>query len=86
MGFLIKLKGKKLEEIQTYLEIAVDKILEGNIIAFPTDSVYGLGGDPLNISVIDKTTQLSQQRPEISHSVSSGYCCAAAWDKGRSTG
>lgn len=54
MGFLIKLKGKKLEEIQTYLEIAVDKILEGNIIAFPTDSVYGLGGDPFNISVIDK--------------------------------
>ncbi|MFW9936357.1 MAG: L-threonylcarbamoyladenylate synthase [Candidatus Thorarchaeota archaeon] len=54
MGFLIKLKGKKLEEIQPYLEIAVDKILEGNIIAFPTDSVYGIGGDPLNYNVIDK--------------------------------
>jgi L-threonylcarbamoyladenylate synthase len=54
MGFLIKLKGKKLEEIQTYLEIAVDKILEGKIIAFPTDSVYGIGGDPLNLSVIDR--------------------------------
>ncbi|MFX0057034.1 MAG: L-threonylcarbamoyladenylate synthase [Candidatus Hodarchaeota archaeon] len=54
MGFLIKLKGKKLEEIQPYLEIAVDKILEGKIIAFPTDSVYGIGGDPLNLNVIDK--------------------------------
>jgi L-threonylcarbamoyladenylate synthase len=54
MGFLIKLKGKKLEEIQPYLEFAVDKILEGGIIAFPTDSVYGIGGDPINHSVIDK--------------------------------
>ena len=54
MGFLIKLKGKKLEEIKPYLEIAVDNIIEGKIIAFPTDSVYGMGGDPQNLNLIDR--------------------------------
>ncbi len=54
MGFLIKLKGKKLEEIKLYLEIAVDNIIEGKIIAFPTDSVYGIGGDPQNLNLIDR--------------------------------
>ncbi|MFX1361642.1 MAG: L-threonylcarbamoyladenylate synthase, partial [Promethearchaeota archaeon] len=54
MGFLIKLKGKNLEEIKPYLEIAVDNIIEGKIIAFPTDSVYGMGGDPQNLNLIDR--------------------------------
>jgi L-threonylcarbamoyladenylate synthase len=54
MGFLIKLKGKKLDNIDIYLETAVEYILEGKIIAFPTNSVYGIGGDPLNIEVVDR--------------------------------
>jgi len=54
MGFLIKLKGKELNDIEFYLEIAVDNIIEGKLIAFPTNSVYGLGGDPKNLDVIEK--------------------------------
>jgi len=54
MGFLIKLKGKELNDIKLYLEIAVDNIIEGKLIAFPTNSVYGLGGDPKNLDVIEK--------------------------------
>ncbi|MFW9998980.1 MAG: L-threonylcarbamoyladenylate synthase [Candidatus Hodarchaeota archaeon] len=54
MGFLIKLVGKKLKDIEFYLDIAVDKIVEGEIIAFPTDSVYGIGGDPQNLDVINR--------------------------------
>ena len=30
MGFLIKLKGKELKDIDLYLEVAVDNIIEGN--------------------------------------------------------
>ena len=52
MGFLVKTKGKSLEDIDIYLEIAVDNIIEGKLIAFPTDSVYGIGGDPLNLELI----------------------------------
>jgi L-threonylcarbamoyladenylate synthase len=54
MGFLIKLAGKKLKDIELYLDIAVENIIEGKVIAFPTDSVYGIGGDPLNLEVINR--------------------------------
>jgi len=54
MGLLIKIKGKKIEEIRYYLEFAAENIIEGKIIGFPTDSVYGLGGDPQNLDVINK--------------------------------
>ncbi|MFX1279540.1 MAG: L-threonylcarbamoyladenylate synthase [Promethearchaeota archaeon] len=54
MGFLIKLGGKALEDIELYLENAVENIIEGKVIAFPTNSVYGIGGDPLNIDVINR--------------------------------
>jgi L-threonylcarbamoyladenylate synthase len=58
MGFLVKLKGKSISEIDLYLEIAVDTIIEGKTIAFPTNSVYGIGGDPLNYELIEKIYQI----------------------------
>jgi len=54
MGFLIKLKGKKIQDLEFFLEIAVENIIEGKLIAFPTNSVYGLGGDPLNLEVVNR--------------------------------
>ena len=54
MGFLIKLKGKKIQDLEFVFEIAVENIIEGKLIAFPTNSVYGLGGDPLNLEVINR--------------------------------
>jgi L-threonylcarbamoyladenylate synthase len=54
MGFLIKLTGKELKHIKLYLDIAVENIIEGKVIAFPTDSVYGIGGDPQNLEVINR--------------------------------
>jgi L-threonylcarbamoyladenylate synthase len=54
MGFLIKLKGKKIQDLEFVFETAVDNIIEGKLIAFPTNSVYGLGGDPLNLEVINR--------------------------------
>ena len=54
MGFLIKLSGKRLEDIQIFLEEAADIIISGGLIGFPTNSVYGLGGDPLNLDLIER--------------------------------
>ncbi len=54
MGFLIKTKGKTIQELEFFLEIAVENIIEGKLIAFPTNSVYGLGGDPLNLELINR--------------------------------
>ncbi|MFX1555291.1 MAG: L-threonylcarbamoyladenylate synthase, partial [Promethearchaeota archaeon] len=58
MGFLIKLAGKSIKDIKLYLEIAVDNIIEGKVIAFPTNSVYGIGGNPLDLSVINKINDI----------------------------
>jgi len=54
MGFLIKLSGKRLEDIQIFLEEAADIIISGGLLGFPTNSVYGLGGDPLNLELIER--------------------------------
>ena len=58
MGLLVKLKGKNIKEMDLYLEIAVDSIIEGKTVAFPTNSVYGIGGDPLNYELIEKIYQI----------------------------
>ncbi|TFF89888.1 MAG: threonylcarbamoyl-AMP synthase [Promethearchaeota archaeon] len=63
MGFLINIKGKKENEIGVFLDTAVDYILDGKVIAFPTDSVYGLGGDPLNPKVVEKLYHLKFRDP-----------------------
>jgi len=54
MGFLIKVKGKKIQELEFVFETAVENIIEGKLIAFPTNSVYGLGCDPTNLIAIEK--------------------------------
>lgn len=54
MGFLIRLAGKELKDTEFYLQIAVENIIEGKIIAFPTNSVYGIGGDPQNLDVVER--------------------------------
>ncbi len=58
MGFLVKLAGKELEDIKIYLDNAVDTIIEGKVIAFPTNSVYGIGGDPQNLDVINRIYEI----------------------------
>lgn len=54
MGFLVKLSGNLDKDTEMFLETAVDWIMEGKIIGFPTNSVYGLGGDPLNLSLVER--------------------------------
>ncbi|MBD3254785.1 MAG: threonylcarbamoyl-AMP synthase [Candidatus Lokiarchaeota archaeon] len=64
MGFLVKVTGKKVEDLGVYLENAVDVIIQGGILAFPTNSVYGIGGDPLNINLIDKICNIKFREKE----------------------
>lgn len=58
MGFLIKLAGKELKEIEIYLKIAVDFIIQGKVISFPTNSVYGIGGNPLDLNLVNRLYDL----------------------------
>ena len=54
MGLLIKFSEKNKEKISEYYELIVNFIVDGKIIAFLTNSVYGLGGDPYNPDVIKR--------------------------------
>ncbi len=58
MGFLIRLAGKELKDTDFFLQIAVENIIEGKIIAFPTNSVYGIGGDPQNLDVVERIFEI----------------------------
>lgn len=58
MGFLLNVSKKSLDEVEMYLDIAVDKIIEGKVIAFPTNSVYGLGCDPTNMDAVERLYQI----------------------------
>ncbi len=58
MGFLIRLAGKDLKDTEFYLQIAAENIIEGKIIAFPTNSVYGIGGDPQNLDVVERIFEI----------------------------
>ncbi len=54
MGLLVRVSGKSVDEIDMFLNIAVDNIISGKIIGFPTNSVYGLGCDPTNVNTINR--------------------------------
>ncbi len=54
MGFLVKLSGNLDMDTEMFLETAVEWIMEGKLIGFPTNSVYGLGGDPLNLNLVER--------------------------------
>jgi len=57
MGLLLKLsRDNKLDQI--FLEKAADAVIEGKIIAYPTNTVYGLGGDPHNLKVINRIFEM----------------------------
>ena len=57
MGLLLKLSGDNIID-QIFLEKAADAIIEGKIIAYPTNTVYGLGGDPQNLKVINRIFEM----------------------------
>ncbi len=58
MGLLLRFSEKNKEKIADYIDLVVDYIVDGKIIAFPTNSVYGLGGDPFNPEVIRRLYEI----------------------------
>lgn len=40
----------------------IDIVMEGGVVVFPTDTVYGLGGDPFNINTVNRITHLKGRK------------------------
>ena len=51
MAEILKLENSFLEYA---LEYAVHLILRGKVVAFPTDTFYGLGADPFNLAAVSE--------------------------------
>ena len=55
------------------LSIAANTVAKGGIICYPTDTVYGLGCDPFNLSAVEKTMMAkgrgTKAMPVLVHSI-----------------
>ena len=57
--FVIKLK--KNQDPSLFIKRAAEVVKEGGIIAYLTDTVYGMGVDPLNIRAVNEVFQLKNR-------------------------
>jgi L-threonylcarbamoyladenylate synthase len=46
------------------IEEAADLLKQGHIIAFPTDTLYGVGVDPFNSAAIEQLYQVKERSAE----------------------
>jgi L-threonylcarbamoyladenylate synthase len=47
------------------LSLAITALRRGNVIVFPTETLYGLGADALNDKAVEKVFELKGRNPEI---------------------
>ena len=58
MAELIKVEQARLGFL---LEYAVRMIISGKVIAFPTDTFYGLGADPFNLAAVSEVFRIKRR-------------------------
>jgi L-threonylcarbamoyladenylate synthase len=58
MAEILKLENSSLDYV---FEYAVNLILHGKVVAFPTDTYYGLGADPFNLSAVSEIFRVKRR-------------------------
>jgi len=58
-------KMSKQPTIEKQIKLAIATLKKGGIVAFPTDTVYGLGADPLNKHAIDQIYRIKKRPPNL---------------------
>ena len=58
MAEILKVNNQPLEYV---LEYSVRMILAGKVIAFPTDTFYGLGADPFNLAAVSEVFRIKRR-------------------------
>jgi L-threonylcarbamoyladenylate synthase len=51
----------KQPAIEKQIKLAIAILRKGGIVAFPTDTVYGLGADPLNAQAVDRIYKVKRR-------------------------
>jgi L-threonylcarbamoyladenylate synthase len=60
MGHMI-IHLKDADDPSIFLQRAAEVVKEGGVIAYPTDTVYGIGADPLNSNAIQRVFDIKQR-------------------------
>ena len=55
----------KQPSIEKRIKLAVDILKKGGIVAFPTDTVYGLGADPMNTQAVARIYKVKKRPPNL---------------------
>ncbi|MCL5005661.1 MAG: L-threonylcarbamoyladenylate synthase [Acidobacteria bacterium] len=58
MAEILKVSSSQMEYV---LEYSTRMILSGKVIAFPTDTFYGLGADPFNLAAVTEIFRIKQR-------------------------
>ena len=58
MAEILKVENSSLEYV---LQYAVRLILQGRVVAFPTDTFYGLGADPFNLAAVSEIFRIKRR-------------------------
>ena len=58
MAEILKLENSSFDYV---LEYAVNLILRGKVVAFPTDTFYGLGADPFNLAAVSEIFRIKRR-------------------------
>ncbi len=58
MAEILKLENSSLKYV---LEYTVHLILQGKVVAFPTDTFYGLGADPFNLAAVSEIFRIKRR-------------------------
>ncbi|MDR3675497.1 MAG: L-threonylcarbamoyladenylate synthase [Acidobacteriota bacterium] len=58
MAEILKLENSSLDYV---FEYAVNLILHGKVVAFPTDTFYGLGADPFNLAAVSEIFRVKRR-------------------------
>lgn len=58
MAEILKVEPARLEFV---LEYAIRLILAGKVVAFPTDTFYGLGADPFNLAAVSEVFRIKRR-------------------------
>lgn len=64
MAEVLKVDTDDTERLEFLLEYATRTILAGKVLAFPTDTFYGLGADPFNLAAVSEIFRIKRRTTE----------------------
>ena len=64
MAEILKVDTTDSARLEFVLEYTTRLITAGKVVAFPTDTFYGLGADPLNLSAVSEIFRIKRRTAE----------------------